>query len=390
MLRNRLYMVLLALCTAGLLLYSGEPLLLAALAVQLALVIIMGVLVRHDAALLHTTIRVRPGGQDGKHLPITLTVQADGPMFVTRSVIVEAEGYNTMFDTTVTKRYLLPITSGKNTYEIQVAPTRCGRLTVRCKGVWVQDLLRLFSVRAAGFAPAQSVIHPHRVQVAAELSRATYGAPRSDGMMQNRKGSDQREMFDIREYLPGDDMRAIHWKLTGKTGELIVRQASDPSHYDIVILPDFGRLQGGKPADAAECNAVAAYGAAIGAQLLRQGAAFCMAIPGANGLELCEVRTPREYQQLITHWLSCPVQQTAGDGLRYFLMEHLETQFTRLLILSTGEHNPELARLGGRIGVTVLHVLRGAPQQHTALGPTSESVVIPAEADSTEICRLLC
>ena len=390
MLLNRLYMGLLALATAGLLLYSGEPLFLAALLVWLVLVITMGVLVRHDAALLHTTIRVRPGGQNGKKLPITMTVRAEGPMFVTRSVIVEMEDYNTMFGTTVRRSYLLPITSAENIYEIEITPSRCGRITVSCKSVRVQDLLRLFSVPAEGFAPVQAVIHPHRVQVEVELSRTAIGSPRSDGMMQNRKGSDQREMFDIREYAPGDDVRSIHWKLSAKADELIVRQASDPSHYDIVILPDFGRKADGKPTDAVECNAAVAYGAAIGGQLLRRGAGFCMAIPSANGLELCEVRTPREYQQMITHWLSCPVQETAGDGLRYFLMEHLDTQFTRLLILTAGESSPVLTRMDGRIGVTVLHTVCNAPQTHTTLGPTSESVIVPAEADSTDTCRLLC
>ena len=390
MLRNRLYMGLLALATAGLLLYSGEPLFLAALLVWLVMVITMAVLVRHDAALLHTSIRVRPGGQNGKKLPITLTVRADGPLFVTRSVIVEIEGSNTMFGTTSALRYLLPVTSAENTFEIDVTPSRCGRYTVSCKSVTVQDLLRLFNVPAAKFDPVQTVIHPHRVQVEVELSRTVFGSPRSDGMMQNRKGSDQREMFDIREYAPGDDVRSIHWKLSAKADELIVRQASDPSHYDIVILPDFGRKADGKPTDAVECNAAVAYGAAIGAQLLRQGAGFCMAIPSAGGLELCEVRTPREYQQMITHWLSCPVQETAGDGLRYFLMEHLDTQFTRLLILTAGENSPVLTRLDGSIGVTVLHTVCHAPQTHTTLGPTSESVVVPAEADSAETCRLLC
>ena len=390
MLRNRLYMGLLALATAGLLLYCGEPVLLAALAAQLALVVIMGVLVRHDARLLQTSIQVRPGGQVGKKMPATLKVHANGPLFVTRSVIVELEAYDTMFGTTRRKRFLLPVTSGDITYALNYVPPRCGRLTVSCKGVWVQDLLRLFSVPAAGFDPVQSVVHPARVQVNVELSRATIGAPRSNGLMQNRKGSDQHEMFDIRAYQPGDDVRSIHWKLSSKADELIVRQASDPSHYDIVILPDFGRMTDGKPANADECNAAAAYGAAIGAQLLRQGAGFCMAIPGPAGLELCEVHSPREYQQMIAHWLSCQVQENSGAGLQYFLMEHYDTMFTRLLILTAGETTPPLNRLDGRIGVTVLHAVQGGTVQHTALGPVSESVIVPAELGKGPVCRLLC
>ena len=390
MLRNRLYMLALVLATAGLLLYSGEPLLLAALAAQGALVIAMGLLLRHDAAVLHTQIRVRPGGQDGKPLPATVTVRADGPMFVTRSVILDVESYNTMFDIRTHRRFLLPITGQTNTYEISGMPDACGRLTVSCRSIRVLDLLRLFSAPIEPFAPVQSVVHPHRAQAQVEISRATIGAPRADGLMQNRKGRDQSEMYDIREYVPGDDIRAIHWKLSGKTDELILRQASDPSHYDIVLLPDFGHRSGSQPADAAECTAAAAYGAAIGAQLVRQNVGFCMAIPGAAGLELCEVRSARDYQQVVARWLSTPAQEESGDGLRYFLMEHLESQFTRLILLSAGTYSPELTKLNGQIGVTVVSAVRGAKVQHTALGYASETVTVPAEASDEAVCRLLC
>lgn len=390
MLRNRLYMGLLAAATAALLLYTGEPLLLAALVLQLVLVVTMGLLLRHDARLLHVELQVRPGGQDGRPVPVTVTVRAEGTMFVTRSVILDVEGYNTMFASTVRRRFLLPVTSAETVYDASFTPQRCGRMTIRCKGATVQCLLRLFNLPIAPFAPVQTVIHPHRVQVVAELSHATFGAPSDDGQLQNRKGSDHSEMYDIREYIPGDDLRSIHWKLTAKAGEPIVRQASDPSHYDIIILPDFGRMADGKPTDAAECNAAAAYGAAIGAQLLRQGAVFCMAVPGPQGLDLCEVRSPREYQQVVARWLSCPVHENSGDALRYFLLQHLDTRFTRLLLLSAGTYSPELSRLEGRIGVTVLHAVHGAAVQHTALGYTGETVTVPAEADTTEVCRLLC
>lgn len=57
------------------------------------------------------------------------------------------------------------------------------------------------------------------------------------GLTRSRKGTDASEMFDIRSYVPGDDIRSIHWKLSGKTDELIVRQASDRTHYDLVIRP---------------------------------------------------------------------------------------------------------------------------------------------------------
>ena len=53
------------------------------------------------------------------------------------------------------------------------------------------------------------------------------------------KENDQSEMYDVREYIPGDDIRSVHWKLSSKVDQLLLRQASDPTHYHVVLLPDF-------------------------------------------------------------------------------------------------------------------------------------------------------
>ena len=385
-----LSLIAFALVLGGLLLYSGEPLLLAVLILVVLLPVIMGVLIRRDAKALHTELHVRPGGRDGKALPFAVTVRADRPLFVTRCLVAEIEIRNAMFAEAECLRFLLPVSGRETKYELPYTPQQCGRLTVGCRSLKVMDLLRLFSVPVESFPAVQTIIHPHRVQVQVELTRETVGSPRGEGLMLNRKGSDASEMFDIREYVPGDDVRTIHWKLSGKAGELIVRQPSDPSHYNIAMLPDFGLQADGKPTTAAERSAAAAYGAAVGAALVRQGVGFCMVLPGPGGLELCEVNTPREFQRLVGRWLSSPVPEHTGDGLRYFVTEHLDSHFTRLLLLTAGRYTPDLTKLDGRIGVTVLHAADSAAMQHLAISPTSETVTLPTAADTTEVCRLLC
>lgn len=51
-----------------------------------------------------------------------------------------------------------------------------------------------------------------------------------------RGGHDASETFRIREYIPGDRLQNIHWKLTAKTGELMVREHSQPKGCPIVLL----------------------------------------------------------------------------------------------------------------------------------------------------------
>ena len=43
-----------------------------------------------------------------------------------------------------------------------------------------------------------------------------------------RPGSDLSEIFQIRDYVPGDSPRQVHWKLSQKYGKLIVKDASLP------------------------------------------------------------------------------------------------------------------------------------------------------------------
>ena len=386
MLRYRLGAAAFIAALCGLLYHFGESFLLAALALLAGLGVAMLLFLRHDARNIQVELQARPGAQLGKELPLTLCVRSARPILAARCVTVELEITNAMWKTARRQRYTLPLTGRETTAPVPFAPSRCGRLTFACTAVRVQDLLNLFTRRLTPFAPVQTVVYPQTVQVAVELSRATLGAATGDGLMQNRQGSDPSEMFDIRDYMPGDDVRTIHWKLSSKTDELIVRQSSDPSHYNVAVLPDFGRTGAART----ELNAAVAYGAAVAAQLVQKGAGFCMALPSAAGLELIEVHTMREYEQMLSRWMSSPVQELSGEGLRLFLMDHMEQHFTRLVILTAGTYPRAGLGPDGRIGGLMLSISEGAAVTHTSLGNSWEIVTLPADPGDNEACRLLC
>ena len=209
----------------------------------------------------------------------------------------------------------------------------------------VRDVLNLFNVQTAPVAPVRTVIYPSRMKVQLLLSQASAGTPQPEGKMQNRKGNDPSEMFDLREYVPGDDVRSIHWKLSGKTDTLILRQASDPSLYNIVLLMDFGIEKNGEPTPLEELNAAAAVAAAVGTQLVQQHITFSVAVPTRNGLEIYEVRTQKDFQQMLMHWMCFPLQQTEGAGMRYFLTQQMDRQYAHLVLL-TGQLHPRVRAAG--------------------------------------------
>ena len=54
-------------------------------------------------------------------------------------------------------------------------------------------------------------------------------------------GNDATQMIDVREYRPGDRLNTIHWKLSVKAGEIMVKEFGSLSDNDACILLDLYR-----------------------------------------------------------------------------------------------------------------------------------------------------
>jgi hypothetical protein len=64
----------------------------------------------------------------------------------------------------------------------------------------------------------------------------------SDRYQDGQAGNDASEIFQVREYRPGDKLQRIHWKLTAKKDQLLVKDYSLPIDYDTLILLDFSQV----------------------------------------------------------------------------------------------------------------------------------------------------
>lgn len=54
----------------------------------------------------------------------------------------------------------------------------------------------------------------------------------------SRPGDDPGETYDIREYRSGDSIRQIHWKLSGKLDDIMIREKSFPVDDTVLILAE--------------------------------------------------------------------------------------------------------------------------------------------------------
>ena len=124
-----------------------------------------------------------------------------------------------------------------------------GQYDIGVSDVYVYDFFRFFCVRIELNMFRQIFVMPRRlIKPGSNGSETTI--ENTDTVIR-RYGSDNTETSDIRTYIQGDSMRSIHWKLSGKTEDLMVRQYSQNSEQQTFIFcdtamryaPDDGRFE---------------------------------------------------------------------------------------------------------------------------------------------------
>lgn len=117
----------------------------------------------------------------------------------------------------------------------EALPTaHCGALLLDQDRVWVSDYLGLFSIPLTRSQIHKILIHPTPVPMDApqDLQRLLARS------WQPKPGGGFAENHEMRLYRPGDSLNQIHWKLTAKTGKLMVREAMIPRCGRILLTTD--------------------------------------------------------------------------------------------------------------------------------------------------------
>lgn len=119
---------------------------------------------------------------------------------------------------------------------LQVQSDYCGRLRIWVPQVVLYDCFGIFGIRVQCDAVAHMTVQPDTFEPAVVLVPNPNSTDDSETYSQERPGGDLTETFQIREYVPGDSPRQIHWKLTNKFDKLIVRDPGLPITKNVLVF----------------------------------------------------------------------------------------------------------------------------------------------------------
>jgi uncharacterized protein (DUF58 family) len=96
------------------------------------------------------------------------------------------------------------------------------------------DSLRLAERTSAGGAATTYYVHPRRFPL---VSPDVFGAADIESWQAHAHQGDA-SFHSLREYVPGDDLRRVHWPSSARTGQLVVRHTFVPARRGQVIVLD--------------------------------------------------------------------------------------------------------------------------------------------------------
>lgn len=201
------------------------------------------------------------------------------------------------------------------------------------------------------------------------------GARRGHVSGDERVAQGGTDLVSLREYLPGDDLRRLHWATTARTGTLMVREDADPSQAHVTVVlddrPEGYRFPGADPAalfeeavDAAASLAAGASAAGHPVRLRSLSGRLDVAVAGGTG-------TGRPDPELLTALTEVALQ----DGEVASSPAPLPARDLDLLVLLGGAAG-DLARLVLEASQAVVGVVLAVDPEPAEPVRTSGSVLV--------------
>lgn len=194
--------------------------------------------------------------------------------------------------------------------DFEITSAHCGYLIVEIEKIFLMDWFGFLPVSCKANASGKISVLPDTFVPGISLSLSATAREDAQNWSQTHKGNDMTEVFALRDYVPGDSLKQIHWKLSSKKQQLIVREPSLSVEKSLLIYWDKNtRAVNGKEIDAmAECMS------SICQEILNQGITYTI---GWTEGKLCvfeNIDTDDQLLSVIPRMLKHGAEPDAGSG----------------------------------------------------------------------------
>lgn len=280
---------------------------------------------------IDTEVALNPAQKKGQTAKVTLTVTNQCRLPKPRLRI------------TLSCRNLRTGQAGEHTVELSLLPGQrkqlpftvgcphCGHVRMEVINAELSDVFGLFSRRLSCHTKAGFTVVPQLFEPSVSLDSQDMAMPDSDTYSPVKPGDDPGETFAVREYVPGDAIRKIHWKLSEKTDKLMVREFGLPVINEVALLLE---TAGAETPD--ETDAITEVFASVSSELIRAGIHHHVYWPSdkTDGIRDFMITAENEFAFMLEELMELPPGED-GSVTQRFLEIHPHCPYSHVIIVGS-------------------------------------------------------
>ena len=344
--KTRFGAVLLALVAVAFV--TGIPYIWIAVALLLLYEGISYLTVTRGTQALRAAVELKENGEEGKPLSGKVVLKGEKGSILNAAAKMNVEVENLFTGELAVLPVDIALTPfGARGYKFRIEEPRFGRLQARVKDIQLQDPMKHEGGHVAQQPHAEALIYPSISEV--EIPEDCFSSYNLESYIYapDRPGSDRSESEGVRSYQAGDPVGAIHWKLSAKTGDTLVRIPALPVGNRILLILD-NAMAGGLRATPVQKGRLADIFFSFSHTLLTQDRphTVCWLDP-AQGLQLREVVTTDDLLIAAAQVGAAGFPDGRGSMVQAILQGTAPGAFTTFLFVTT-DNSQDLRPLQAR------------------------------------------
>lgn len=238
---------------------------------------------------------------------------------------------------------LAPAMGTPERFSLPLSTACCGKIAVKVTSCQIADVFGFRSTSLGRVSHASSYcVYPPIVELAVRASQANRASIVGATYDQHRHGQDATEVFETREYRDGDSVKSVHWKLSARFDDLMVREPSRPTDYDVMVVACASACDAHDDDAAQVLDAALSAAASISLALMRDGAGHTFARVNADGsLDVRPIDGRESHAEMLDEIVSVPLPERVSVNIE-LLEAHVRAHSVTKVVLVTDSADEEL------------------------------------------------
>lgn len=344
---------------------------------EIVLPAVLYAMIRLETAHMTYTVNMPRGCEAGNTCDITFNIDKKMPFIATAGISLTVEFRNSLCGRHTVHDIYISGDSVSTEHKVSFATSMCGEEKMVCREAVCYDVFGICSVHIQSFPEQSMVVIPRQTMVRVMEKESLAGANDGDQADPGRKGNDATEVFDIRDYQSGDDVRAVHWKLSSKLDRMLVREAGYSAHYDTLVLFDAAVGNGDREWSDSVMAGVMDFAATFSRRLVEMQRPHYVAMYLKDTFAVNEISCLNDLVQIIQQNMGVGIQENTGRALAHFYANNMQSGFSRVLYIVNGEFPEKLYEIAGICQMTAICITDEKDEITTAQKGISTFIEIP-------------